>query len=200
MNILSHASKGPGRPRDEEVRKRILNSAAQLLEDLCFEDITVDAIAEASGAGKATIYRWWPNKAAVLIEAFRERIAQELPFPNSGDFRNDIRQLLQNFTEIIYKGRRGKVFRAFISGAQADPEIAKAFREIWIRPRRAEAKKLFERLIAEGIADAGLDPDLAVEFVFSPLYYRLLTGWGEITPEYLDRLVDTALKGYLARK
>jgi AcrR family transcriptional regulator len=192
--------KGPGRPRDEEVRKRILDSAAQLLEERCFEEITVDAIAEQSGAGKATIYRWWPNKAAVLIEAFRERIAQEMPFPDTGDFRQDVRQQLQDFTEIIYWGRRAKVFRSFIAGAQADPEIAKAFRELWIRPRRAEAKKLFERHIAEGIADASLDPDLAVELVFSPLYYRLLTGWGEITPEYLDRLVDTALRGYLTRK
>jgi AcrR family transcriptional regulator len=200
MDTTSQTSKGPGRPRDEEVRKRILDSAAQLLESLCFEDITVDAIAETSGAGKATIYRWWPNKAAVLIEAFRERIAQEIPFPDSGDFRRDIRQQLQDFTEIIYKGRRGKVFRAFIAGAQADPEIAKAYRELWIRPRRAEARKLFERYISEGVADANLDPDLAVEMVFAPLYYRLLTGWGEITPEYLDRLVDTALRGFLARK
>ena len=200
MDGLSQVVKGPGRPRDEEVRKRILNSAAQLLEDLSFDDITVDAIAEASGAGKATIYRWWPNKAAVLIEAFRERIAREIPFPDSGDFRQDVRQLLKNFTDIIYRGRRGKVFRAFIAGAQADPEIAKAYRESWIAPRRAEARKLFERYIEAGVADASLDPDLAVEMVFSPLYYRLLTGWGEITPEYLDRLTDTALCGLLARK
>jgi AcrR family transcriptional regulator len=200
MNETSQVVKGPGRPRDEEVRKRILASAAQLLEDRCFEDITVDAIAEHSGAGKATIYRWWPNKAAVLIEAFRERIAHELPFPDTGDFRQDVRQQLQNFTEIIYWGRSAKVFRSFIAAAQADPEVAKAYRELWIRPRRAEAKKLFERYIAEGIADANLDPDLAVEMVFAPLYYRLLTGWSEITPEYLDRLTDTALRGYLTRK
>lgn len=200
MDGLSQVVKGPGRPRDEEVRRRILDSAAQLLEDLCYDDITVDAIAESSGAGKATIYRWWPNKTAVLIEAFRERIARELPFPDTGDFRQDVRQLLQNFTEIIYRGRRGKVFRAFIAGAQADPEIAKAYRESWIAPRRAEARKIFERYIAAGIADSSLDPDLAVEMVFSPLYYRLLTGWGEITPEYLDRLTDTALCGLLARK
>jgi AcrR family transcriptional regulator len=194
---MTQTAKGPGRPRDEEVRGRILDSAAQLLEDRCFDDITVEAIAEQSGAGKATIYRWWPNKAAVLIEAFRERITRELPFPDTGDFRQDVRQQLKNFTQIIYWGRRGKVFRAFISGAQADPEIAKAFRELWIRPRRAEARKLFERYIAEGVARADLDPDLAVEMVFAPLYYRLLTGWGEITGEYLDRLVDTVLPAFL---
>src|ERR1700761_3349457 len=93
LDEMSQIVKGPGRPRDEEVRKRILDSAAQLLEQRCFDDISVDAIAEHSGAGKATIYRWWPNKAAVLIEAFRERIAQELPFPDTGDFRRDVRQM-----------------------------------------------------------------------------------------------------------
>jgi AcrR family transcriptional regulator len=194
---MSQTAKGPGRPRDEEVRKRILDSAAQLLEDRCIDQITVDAIADQSGAGKATVYRWWPNKAAVLIEAFRERVSQELPFPDTGDFRRDVRQQLQNFAEIIYWGRRGKIFRSFIAGAQADPEMAKAFREIWMRPRRAEARKLFERYIAEGVVRPDLDPDLAVEIVFAPLYYRLLTGWGEITAEYLDRLVDTVMPTFL---
>jgi AcrR family transcriptional regulator len=194
---MSQMAKGPGRPRDEEVRKRILDSAAQLLEGRCIDQITVDAIADQSGAGKATVYRWWPNKAAVLIEAFRERVSQELPFPDTGDFRRDVRQQLQNFAEIIYWGRRGKIFRSFIAGAQADPEMAKAFREIWMRPRRAEARKLFERYIAEGVVRPDLDPDLAVEIVFAPLYYRLLTGWGEITAEYLDRLVDTVMPTFL---
>ncbi len=197
---MSQTVKGPGRPRDEEVRQRILDSAAQLMEQRCIDEITVDAIAEHSGAGKATVYRWWPNKAAVMIEAFRERISREMPFPNTGDFRADVRQQLQIFTEVIYWGRRGRVFSSFIAGAQADPEIAKAFRENWIRPRRAEARKLFERYVAEGTARADLDPDLAVELVFSPLYYRLLTGWGEITAEYLDRLVDMVMPAFLKRK
>src|ERR1700722_18256120 len=150
MDAIVQTSKGPGRPRDEEVRKRILDSAAQLLETRCFENISVDAIAEQSGAGKATIYRWWPNKAAVLIEAFRERISREVPFPNTGDIRQDVRQQLQNFTDIIDGVRRRNVFRSFMGGPQADPEIASAFREVWIRPRPAEARKLFERYIEQG--------------------------------------------------
>jgi len=197
---MSQTAKGPGRPRDEEARKRILDSAARLLETRCFDDITVDAIAEESGAGKATVYRWWPNKAAVLIEAFRERITREVPFPNTGNFQQDVRQQMQNFTEIIYWGKRGKVFRSFIAGALSDPEIATAFREFWIRPRRTEAKKLFERYIAQGVMRADVDPDLAVEVVFSPLYYRLMTGWGEITSEYLDRLAETLLPAFLNGK
>jgi len=199
MRETTHTVKGPGRPRDEDVRKRILDSAAQLLEQRCFDEITVDAIAEQSGSGKATVYRWWPNKAAVLIEAFRERISQQVPFPDTGDFKRDVRQQLQNFTEIIYWGKRGKVFRSFIAGAQADPDVAEAFREIWIRPRRAEARKLFERYIAEGVARPDLDPDLAVEMIYSPLYYRLMTGWGEITADYLDLLVANVYPALVAK-
>jgi AcrR family transcriptional regulator len=189
--------KGPGRPRDAEARKRILDSAAQLLEERCFDEISVDAIAEHSGAGKATVYRWWPNKSAVLIEAFRERIAKVLPFPKTGDFRQDVRQQLQNFTEVLYWGRRGKVFRSFLAGALGDPDIAKAFREVWIRPRRAEARKLFEQAIDQGVARADLDPDLAVEMIYAPLYFRLMTGYGEITGAYLDQLVETVMPALL---
>ncbi|HEY3838555.1 MAG TPA: TetR/AcrR family transcriptional regulator [Bryobacteraceae bacterium] len=195
---MALTTKGPGRPRDEEVRKRILASAAQLLESKAFDDITVDAIAEHAGSCKATVYRWWPNKAAVLIEAFREKVARDLPLPDTGDFRQDIRKQLHNFTQIILGGR-GKVFARFIAGAQADPDAAEAFREVWIRPRRAEAKKVFEKYVANGIARPDLDLDLAVEMVFSPLYYRLLTGFGKITDEYIDELVEQAMHGLLKR-
>jgi AcrR family transcriptional regulator len=196
---MTQVTKGPGRPRDEEVRKRILVSAAQLMEAKAFDDITVDAIAEQSGSCKATVYRWWPNKAAVLIEAFREAVVRELPYPDLGDFRADLCQQLRNFTKIILGGR-GRIFRSFIAGAQADPDVAEAFREAWIRPRRAEAKKVFARYVESGVARPDLDLDLAVEMLFSPLYYRLLTGWGKITDDYIEELVDTALHGLLKRK
>ena len=180
MNSLSQVVKGPGRPRDEEVRKRILDSAAQLLEDLCFDDITVDAIAEASGAGKATIYRWWPNKAAVLIEAFRERIAREIPFPptpatsgrtSASSSRTSPRSSIA--------AAAARYFAPSSPARRPTPRSPRRTARSGSRPRRAEARKTLRALHRGGIADAKLDPDLAVELVFSPLYYRLLTGWGE---------------------
>jgi Tetracyclin repressor-like, C-terminal domain len=133
-----------------------------------------------------------------MIEAFREKIATELPFPDTGDFREDIRQQLHNFTKIILGGR-GKIFAGFIAGAQAEPDVAEAFREAWIRPRRAEAKKVFARYVESGVARSYLDLDLAVEILFLPLYYRLLTRWGKITDAYIEDLMDLALQGILKR-
>jgi len=186
--------RGPGRPRDEEARRRILESAARLLEEVGFAGVTVEAIAEDSGASKATVYRWWPNKAAVLIEAFRETVARELPFPDTGSLSDDVRLQLHNFANML-NGRRGRAFAAFLAGAQTDAEVAQAFRDMWIAPRRAEAKQALERHCETGELPSNVNLDLAVELLYAPLYYKLLTGFGAITPEYVDELAETALRG-----
>jgi AcrR family transcriptional regulator len=186
--------RGPGRPRDEEVRWRILDSAARLLEEVGFASVTVEAIAEHAGAGKATVYRWWPNKAAVLIEAFRETVASELPFPFTGSLSSDVRQQLQNFAAML-NGRSGRAFAAFLAAAQTDAEVAEAFRQMWIAPRRAEAKQALQRHCETGELPETVNLDLAVELLYAPLYYRLLTGYGSITDEYVHELAETALRG-----
>lgn len=189
---------GPGRPRDEDVRKRILASAAYLLGEQGLKRVTIDSIAHHSGAGKSTIYRWWPDKAAVLIEAFRESVARELPFPRTGDLREDIRQQLRLFAKIM-SGARGRIFFGFIAAAQTDATVAAAFRNMWIAPRRAESKQAFHEHQVSGALPTSLDLDCVVEILFSPLYYRLLTGWGPVSDEYIDLLTDTALNGLLNR-
>lgn len=191
--------RGPGRPRDEEGRKRILVAASQLLEEVGFANCTIEAIAERAGASKATIYRWWPNKAAVLIEAFRETVAPELPFPYSGCFEDDVRQQLQQFAAML-NGHHGRVFAAFLAGAQADPEVAEAFRQSWIAPRRAEAKASLARHKESGKMAADLDLDLAVEMMYAPLYYRLLTGYGKLSKPYVESLARSLLNGFRPRQ
>jgi AcrR family transcriptional regulator len=66
-----------------------------MLEEFGFANTTADRIAERAGTGKATLYRWWPNKTAVMIEALREAVAQELPLPDTGDLYEDIRLQLR---------------------------------------------------------------------------------------------------------
>src|ERR671936_350476 len=96
--ILPAEARGPGRPRDEEARRRVLDAACGLLEEVGFRSVTVDAIAERAGASKATVYRWWPNKAALLIEAFRDAVSPEFPFADTGSLANDIRTQLCRFS------------------------------------------------------------------------------------------------------
>ena len=187
------AQRGRGRPRDEEARTRILDAAMQVLENTCFNNATVDAIAERAGASKATIYRWWPNKAAVFIEALREATAVELPFPDTGDLRVDVHQQLQNFVKLL-TGRRGRTFKAFIAAAQSDPDVAEAFRELWIKPRRAVTKVVLERHREAGRLAAQIDLEVALDLLYGPFYFRLMSGHGTLTVAYADKVAEHALQ------
>ncbi|MBV8069960.1 MAG: TetR/AcrR family transcriptional regulator [Acidobacteriaceae bacterium] len=189
--VEDSAPRGRGRPRDELVRTRILAAALATLEELGFANATCDAIAERAGASKATIYRWWPNKAAVLIEAVREAVAQELPFPDTGDVREDLRLQLRNFVRLL-NGRRGRAFKAFVAAAQSDPEVSDAFRSAWVRPRRQYAKAGLERYRGKSFRD-DVDLDLVMDCLYGPLYYRLLLGHGSLSEKYTDALTDLVI-------
>lgn len=188
--------RGRGRPRDEVARTRILEAALALLEEVGFASATTDAIAERAGASKATIYRWWPNKAAVLIEALREAVAQELPFPDTGDLRQDLHLQLQNFVKLL-NGRRGRFFRAFIAAAQSDSEVASAFRSVWMQPRRAATKSVLERHQDEGRLAKHLDLNLVLDLLYGPFYFRLLAGHGTLTAEDANAIAELVMQGLL---
>jgi AcrR family transcriptional regulator len=189
--VEESAPRGRGRPRDEEARSRILASALAVLEEHGYSNATCDAIAEGAGASKATIYRWWPNKSAVMLEAMRDAVAEEIPFPDTGDLEQDIRVQLHNFRKLL-TGRRSCTMKAFVAAAQNDPDVAAAFRSIWMQPRRAAAIKTLERYRGTSLrADVNLD--LLIDVMYSPFYYRLLTGLGSLTTDYVDELANLVL-------
>jgi AcrR family transcriptional regulator len=84
-------SRPPGRPRSERAHRAILQAANELLESEGFAAVTVEAIAERAGVSKATVYRWWPNRAAVVMDGFLSIVSSEVPFPHTGRAREDIR-------------------------------------------------------------------------------------------------------------
>src|SRR5215469_3694081 len=106
MAMQENSPRGRGRPRDEAARLRILTAALDLMDETAFAQVTAEAIAERAGASKATVYRWWPNKAAVVIEAFRESFAPELPLRDTGSLREDLTEQVRNFARVL-SGRGG---------------------------------------------------------------------------------------------
>lgn len=189
-------ARGRGRPRCEDTRKRILTAALESLEESGFLQTTTDHIAVRAGASKATIYRWWSTKAELVAEALRESVAQELPFPNTGDVKRDLHIQLRNFIEIL-TGPRGRVFKGLLAAAQSDPEAAAAFLSVWVMPRRQEAKTVLVEHQKQGRLDDSLDLDLVLDLVYGPLYFRLLSGHGKLTAGYADDIADLALRGLL---
>jgi AcrR family transcriptional regulator len=195
----SSEARGPGRPRDEDVRKRVLEAASDLLEEVGFTSITIEAIAERAGASKATIYRWWPSKPALLIEAFRQAVSPEFPFTNTGSLSNDIADQLRRFAHFLLT-RKGRLLAAMVVGAQQDSEVAAALRDHWIAPLRKRGTAVLKQYKGQGELPADISLDLVQDLMYAPLYYNLLTEYTPISEEYADALTEAVLNGIRAHK
>jgi AcrR family transcriptional regulator len=189
----------PGRPRSERARRAILEAANELLDREGFAAMTVEAIAERAGVSKATVYRWWPNKAAVVMDGFLSTVSSEVPFPHTGYAREDIRLHMRRLIK-AFGGKMGRTVAALIAEGQADPELAEALRSRWLSVRRAEAKEILERGIARGELREDLDPEVAVDSLYGPIYYRLLVGHAPLDEDFADVLADHVFAGLGARE
>ena len=191
-------TRSPGRPRSERARRAILQAANELLESEGFAAATVEAIAERAGVSKATVYRWWPNKAAVVMDGFFSTVSSEVPFPHTGHAREDIRLHMRRLTE-AFSGKIGHTVAVLIAEGQADPELAEALRSRWLSVRRVEARKILELGIECGELREDLDPEVAVDILYGPIYYRLLVGHAPLDEDFADALADQIFAGLGAR-
>jgi AcrR family transcriptional regulator len=179
-----------GRPRSERARAATLEAAGELLDERGLAALSVDAIATHAGVSKATIYRWWPSKAAVVMDAFLERTSPQMPFPDTGSTREDLRRQMRSVIRLFNDAATSRPFVALIAESQHDPVLAAALRERFIAARRAAATEAFARGIERGDLRADLDVEIAIDALYGALYYRLLVSGEPLTPRYADRLLD----------
>jgi AcrR family transcriptional regulator len=183
-----------GRPRSERARRAILKAANELLESEGFVAVTMEAIAERAGVSKATVYRWWPNRAAVVMDGFLSTVSSEVPFPHTGHAREDMRIHMRRLTE-AFDGKIGRTVAALIAEGQANPELAEALRSRWLSVRRAEAREILEFGIDRGELREDLDLEVAVDVLYGPIYYRMLVGHAPLDDDFADALADHVFAG-----
>ncbi|WP_406268952.1 TetR/AcrR family transcriptional regulator [Nocardia sp. NBC_00881] len=188
--VESKDVRGPGRPRSERSRRAVLTAARELLTDRGLPGLSVDDIAAHAGVSKNTIYRWWPTKAAVLMDAFTDAVADKIEAPANGDALTRLRTQVRRVAQLMSEPDARRPFVALVAAAQHDPEIAAALRERFIAGRRAEASALIATAIEHGQLRGDLDPDLIIDLVYGALYYRLLVSGATVDPLYADRLID----------
>src|SRR5215217_6400683 len=187
----------PGRPRSERAHRAILQAANEMLESEGFTAVTVEAIAERARVSKATIYRWWPNRAAVVMDGFLSIVSSEVPFPHTGHAREDIRIHMRRLAE-AFSGKIGSTVAALIAEGQSDSELAEALRSRWLSVRRTEAREILELGIERGELRDDIDLEVAVDVLYGPIYYRMLVGHVPLDGEFVDALADHVFPGLAA--
>ena len=180
-----------GRPRSDQSRQAILQSALDLVAEIGYARVTIEGIAARAGTGKQTIYRWWRSKADVVLEAINASATREIPMPDTGSLRED---LLAFLNATFAAGRRPgtvPVLRALMAEAQLDPDFGAAFDEKFLRRRREALAAVLRRHPGE-LRD--VPPRIAVEVVFGVLWYRILATRGPLNAT-LARELTTLLTG-----
>ena len=188
----------PGRPRSERARLAIMEAAADLLIEGGLAAATIEAIAARAGVSKVTIYKWWPTRGAVAIDAYFHRYQQTIAFEDSGDVAHDLTVQIQALAE-AFRGRAGQVMAELIGQAQSDAALAEMLRARWIQPRREMTGIVLRRAIDRGQIRADVDIDILMDQLYAPLYYRITVRHQPLGEALAPALVRNILDGVRPR-
>jgi AcrR family transcriptional regulator len=192
---LSKQPVGRGGRRSEDVHAAILRAADQLLSEKGYLGVTIEAIAARAGAGKQTIYRWWPSKADLYMELYAVLAARVMHPLDTGSVRGDLREMYRQLLTLFTTTGAGIGLAGLVAEAQSRPGFAeKLFAEL-VTKRRALWIKLLEKGRARGEVSKGLDLEFAVDLMSGPVWYRLLLGHAPLDALFADQLVQTLLPG-----
>ncbi|TQF06113.1 TetR/AcrR family transcriptional regulator [Kitasatospora acidiphila] len=181
-----------GRRRNEAARQAILDAALRLAGAADGASVTIDAIARAAGVGKQTVYRWWPSKGAVLLDALIDRAGQDVTVPDAGTLHDELRSFVATTFEAAQQDPTSAVLRALLRESARDPHLADLLQR-YTATRRAVLHALLERGRARGELATGADLDLMVDQVYGLFWYRFVLGHGPLDAPTAERLTATLL-------
>lgn len=184
----------PGRPRSERSKTAVLRAASELMQEVGLRAMTTELIAARSGASKATIYKWWPNKYTVAVEAFLSEMLAEAPDPDTGSAREDFCVVLRGVM-YFYSMPTGRVFGQLVGEAQFDPLVHAELRDVFIQSRRRVARTIWDRGVARGELRSDVEPNVGIDLLFAPAIYRLVTGSGPLDDAAAEAIVAAAFSG-----
>jgi len=187
-----------GRPRSEEAKQAALIAARVLLAEGGPGAVTMEAVAARAGVGKPTLYRWWPDRHAVAMEALMDERGEagfDAPRRSSiAALREQLRAIAARFST-----RTGRHVASMIAASDAGSELSKAFRNHFVLARRAEGQILLEQAMVRGEVRPQLDVEVALDLLYGALFFRLLLGHAPLDEAFADRALDHALRGMRPR-
>jgi AcrR family transcriptional regulator len=186
--------------RSQGSRRAILAAALNLVGDVGYAKLSIEGIAAAAGVGKQTIYRWWPSKGSLLLDAFLT-LADDghdgatAGLPDTGDLAADLKLVLRATVAELNDPRYDLPMRALHTEIVHDPALAADYAKRLDEPMRELKKDRLRAAQRAGQLAEDVNLDVAVDMLFGPILNRWLQRTGPLTPDYADQVVDTALRG-----
>lgn len=195
---MSHPRKPNPARRSERSRRAVLDAARDLVSELGYAKVSIEAIAARAGVGKQTIYRWWPSKGAVIFDSFLELSEGEegVRLPDTGDLEADLKTVMRATVAEFADPAFEAPIRALNLEIIGDPALAALYREKLADPVDEGKKVRLRSAQRAGQLADDADLDLVLEVLYAPLYQRWLHRSGPLTPEYADALVETTLRAF----
>lgn len=190
------SQRGPvGRPRSAEAHDAILRAAIVVIREVGYDAAAMDAIAARAGVGKATVYRRWSTKEALVADAI-ERIMVTRPVPDTGTTRGDLRAVVRDTMLMYLDPQTTPLFSALIAAMARSPQIARAARTGFIAARRETMRRVVERGMARGDLRKATDMELALDMLSGPLAVRSLITGGPVDERLVKAIVDVVMRGF----
>lgn len=183
-----------GRHRSLEAEAAILKATLYLLERQPLRKVTADAIARRAGVSKATIYKWWPNKSLVALDAYLAGMSEQVPVPDTGSAERDFTEQLKSVMA-FYTSPLGNLFCQFIAEGQSDRAFLALFRDRFLSARRDTARVMWSRGVERGEIRDDVDGEIVLDLIYGPMVFRLLTGYGPLGEPEAEAVVKTVFEG-----
>jgi AcrR family transcriptional regulator len=183
-----------GRHRSLEAEASILKAALYLLERKPLRQVTTDAIARRAGVSKATIYKWWPNKSMVALDAYLGGMTERVSMPDTGSAEVDFTVQLKSVTT-FYKSSLGRLFCQFLAEGQSDPGFLALFRDRFLYARRDAARVMWRRGVDRGEIRKEIDSEIVLDLIYGPMVFRLLAGHGSLNDHESEAMIEAIFGG-----
>jgi AcrR family transcriptional regulator len=181
--------RSPGRPRSEESRQAILAAALELVSEVGYSGLTMEGLAARAGVGKQTIYRWWPTKGDVLLEAGAVKAEIHVPVTDHGSYAADLRAFLEASYRLASHPQLADLLRAVIAEAQISHEFGARFRSEFLTRRREALAIITDRARERGDLPERPSPGTVADIVFGTIWYRVAATRQQLDGELIEDLI-----------
>jgi AcrR family transcriptional regulator len=185
------------RPRSEEARRKALAAAQDLIIERGVANLSIEEVAARSGVAKTTIYRHWPERAALIIDTVRSTF-EHVTTPDTGSLRGDLETYFGELVRADLGGKMGKLIPCLIDAAARDPEIEMLLDRIAVE-RQQPVMTIIARAQERGELPPGLDRDVVIGTVIGPIVFRKVLLRRPVDADYVARCLDVILPGLAAK-